>query len=266
MNVTHQPIRTPNPSVWNLEVTVKASQLATDPDFTPTEGTAYNLFPKWLKDSAYIRKWGEYTYIDNRDGPQKGDVTLVFCKNFTAAEAATPFRTYWRYGNHRWPPQLLALSFIKDNNFPRAINGTIKGQAGVILGPNYYVRRVLIPEINEGSRFLVEEFFSNTALPISSGLVPVPTEVMWDIPGARGSVPECLHPDIRIPHTQSATIGIVAGNVSDAAGVIAGQFFPETEMTELEPYVISQSNDFSSGYSSTRVTVYPPQTPEPLIS
>lgn len=266
MNDTHQPIRTPNPSVWNLEVTVKASILASNPDITPVEGTPYDQFPKWFKDSAYIKQYGGYTYIDNKDGPQRGDVTLIFCKNFTAEQATQAYRTYYRFGNHRWPPQLLALAFIKDNAFPRAINGVVKGKGAVIVGPTYYVRRVMIPEINEGSRFKIEEFFSNIPLPISQYLVPVPTEVMWDIPGARGSIPECLHPKIVVPHTQSASAGIVQGDASAASGIIAGQTFPETDMVELEPYVVSQSNDFEQGgYHSIRVTVEPPDTPEAII-
>lgn len=262
-NTTHRIVKTPNPSVWSLVVSVQASELASQPDFTPAEGTAYKDFPRWLKDNSYIQKWGDYTYVANEDGDNPGDVRLVFCKNFTATENSTPFRTTTYFGNHTWPAILQAIAFPPVQGQHHASNGLIGGKSAIILSKQYSERRVVIPEANEGTLFTVEEFFSNVPFVIPRYPTPVLTEVSWDIPNGPKGQFYGLHPDIRIPHTQVAVAGIVQGDQAAASGISKGQFFPATNFEEWSDYYLSQSQDFQYGYYSKRVKVSPPDQPEP---
>lgn len=260
---THRIVKTPNPSVWSLAVTVGVGQLSLDPDFTPVEGTAYKDFPRWFKDNSYIKKWADYTYIASEDGPHAGEVVLIFCKNFTDIEIGTPFRTTTEFGNKNWPAILLAIAFPQVPGIHGSSNGVIGGKAATILSKVYSERRVVIPECNEGTLFITEEFFSNKPFVIPQYPTPVETEVSWDIPnGAKGSFIG-LHGDILIPHTQTASAGIVQGDAAAASGVQKGQFFPATNFEEWASYYISHTQSFQNGYYGVRKRIVPPQQPDP---
>lgn len=263
--ITHRIVKTPNPSVWSLAVTVQADILGTKPDFTPMEGTAYKNFPKWLISSDFLKNWGDYTYVQSEDGNTPGSVTLLFVKNFTPEENSTPFRTITYFDDHRWPAIMLAIGFPPVQGVNHSHNGIINGKSAIILSKMYSERRVIIPEVNEGTLFKKEEFFSNVPFTIPQYDTPVETEVFWDIPnGPHGSFVG-LHPDIPIPHTQVATAGIVEGNQSEASSIQKGQFFPATNFEDWSTYVWKHTQEFQNGYYAVRIWVTPPTQPEAQV-
>lgn len=261
-NTTHRIVKTPNPSVWSLAVTVKESILATQPDFTPVEGTPYSQFPKWFKDSSFEKNWGSYTYVSNEDGAEPGTVRLIFVKNFTASQTSTPFRTTTYFEDKSWPAVMKAIAFFPVQGVSHSHNGIIGGKSAIILSKMYAERRVIIPEVSEGTLWTKEEFFSNTPFTIPQYPVPTPTEVFWDLPnGPRGSFVG-LHGKILIPHTQTATAGIVQGEQADASGICKGQSFPETNFLDWSPYVVRHTQSFDNGYYGIKLSVTPPDQPE----
>jgi hypothetical protein len=264
-NTTHRIVKTPNPSVWSLAVTVKAEILAGRPDFTPVEGTAYKDFPKWFKDSAFMKYWGDYTYVQSEDGQDPESVRLIFVKNFTPQEAAQPFRTIESFGDHSWPAIMKAIAFPPVQGIHGSHNGVVGGRGGIVVSKLHIERRVVVPPVSEGSKFITEEFFSNVPFAIPLYEVPIPTEVSWDIPdGPKGSFVG-LHPKILIPDTQTATAGIVQGEASNASGICRGQFFPATNFEGWQRYVLKHTQTFQNGYYAIRVWVEPPNEPEKQI-
>lgn len=259
-----------------LEVNVDSSKFADQPwasklivsNIGPSgaiiTGSIYeSLMP--LVPQSYAKLYGSYvlTEIVRR---YAGFITLTFIQHQTAAQASTPWRITSSFGNHRWPPILLALAFIQDNTFQRSTNGAKAQKAAIVLGPSYYVREAFIPETNEGARFIEEEFYSDTPFIIPQYETPVATSISYDIPGARGTFPESLHPKIVIPATRSSSTVVIQGSASDIAGSIGGQVFPATNMEEWQPYVLSDQQKQENGaWRRTRVTVYPPEQPEVII-
>ena len=259
-----------------LEVNVDSSKFADQPwadkltvsnigsNGAVITGAIYqSLMP--LVPQNYAKLYGQYvlTEVARR---YAGYVTLTFIEHQTAAQASQPWRVTSSFGNHRWPPILLALAFIQDNTFQRSTNGAQGNNAAIVLGPSYYVREAFIPETNEGTRFVEEEFYSDTPFIIPQYETPVETAVSYDIPGARGSFPSCLHPKIVVPSMRSSSTIVVQGSASDIAGAINGQVFPATNMEEWQPYVLSDQQKFENGaWRRTRVTVYPPEQPEVII-
>lgn len=263
MSDTHRIIKTPNPSVWSLAVTAKASILASQPDFTPVEGTAYKDFPKWLKDSSYIKKWGNYTYVGSEDGSNPGDVVLIFVKNFTAQENATPYRTTTYFGDHPWPPVLKVVVLLPAGN--TATNGSINGTSALFIGKKYKARVVFIPDCREGTKFIEEDFFSNVPFDIPQYIVPVATGVSFDVPGTSANFPDSLHPEIIIPETEVVSYALISGTAFGASQTLKGQVFPKTNFTDWGQYVKSDQQTYNQGYPRKRITVIPPNPPKVIV-
>lgn len=276
-DIVFKLVKTPNPYELGLAVHVRDTLLANNPQLFPSQSRKYTDFVQSALtlvaiDQSYARGFGDYYYVDFREGFMGGEqpdqfptIILNFTKHKTDAQKSVPFRATTTFGNHYWHPILDALAFIEDRNFPRFTSGGRGGKSAIITGPTYYVREIYRPSVNEGSRFLKEEFFADSAFDIPPYPVPVPTSVSYDLPGVRGTFPECLHPEIIIPTTQTANASFVLGDQGAAGGTLPGQKFPETNFTDRVPYVVSDQQEFQNGWYRTRITVFPPVESEDEI-
>lgn len=212
--------------------------------------------------TSVVNRYADFitlTFAKHKDDTVVDPVTGLTAK-------MTPYRETPTFGNHYWHPILQSLVFIEDHNFPRSTYGGRGGQSAIVTGPTYYARQIYQPSVSEGTRFIKKEYFADTPFLIPSFLVPIPTSVAYDLPGLRGSFPECLHPKIIIPSTQTATAAFVAGNQSGASSALSGQKFPETNFTEWRPYVVSAEQGMKNeGWYMATITVLPPLTPERII-
>lgn len=251
-------VPTPSPNEWSF-VTVVRSLWGVQ---MPVAGqTIYRDWKQMIPQRA-AGNYGSYVYADSVEAPA-GWLGFLWVRHKTEKEKATPFRTIETFGNHRWPPELRSLRFFADPSFPRAINGP---GGSIITGPTYYVRQVYIPEQNEGTRFVIREFLSDTPFKIPLHPVPEPTSVSYDVPGASGSFPECLHPKIVIPAFRTATQSFtVTDGSSGAAGAIPGQAFPATNFETRAPYFVSDEQQFTNGlYYRKQVQAFPPPELDPI--
>lgn len=251
MSATHTTVPTPSPKFRSLVVKASEDSFASSGGILPDEGTLYSDEAwKSFFGKDYHKNFAGFRYVGQGEGG-----TLIFVRSMTDDQRNTPFRTVTYTGNHPWHPVLFSLNLL------RVPGSRVSGSA-----PSYVVREVYVPGVQEGTLFKVESFFSDIPYVIPRWPVPTPTAVNYDFgPGARGSFPECLHPEIKIKPLQIGTTVIVAGEASVTTSVVKGQLFPETNFTEWAPYVFSDKQEFSNGYSRTKVTVYPPATPEESI-
>lgn len=286
--LTHSIESTPNNQILALRVQVRQDVLVSDPTIIPAEGVLYKDFKGRLFDKALLKNFGNYRFIDTDNGftqrqnpkekvmgmsdPVEGingnaTISLFFLPSMTDAQRNTPYRTLTYTGNHRWGPILKFLEIIP-NAFPRSTNGFVNGQAAIISGPSYYVKQGYIPECNEGTKFIEESFFSDIPYQINQQETPVLQSVTYDVPGARGQFEECFHADITIPATQSVSWATFVGDntsIAISGGQLGGQFFRKTNFTEWAPYVLTDQQKFSAGYSRTRITVIPPPIPRIVV-
>lgn len=227
------------------------------------KGTPFRECP-WIPDEALAQpdQFGGYRYLYAADFSAYY-MRFHFGMDKTDEEKATPFNSIWKkMGNHRWPPLLKGLAFIEDYEFPEATNVIGGGEAGVATSPKNYVRELYIAEVNEGSRFLLDEFLSPT--PYGMGRTPVPQSgrVSYMINGVRGAFEECWHDDIEIPSTSSATATLIGSSESVGDSRIPGQFFPRTNFRRRRPYILTVDQDLTpGGYHYQRLRVFPPRQP-----
>lgn len=269
--IVHDLVPTPNPSELSLVIDVPVSVFAMSNRQMPTASTngvigdkyASEAF-KFLVSAAWVKGYGDYVFVDvSKPMPQW--LRFHFIKEKTAAQRASkePFRSMPSFGNHRWNAILKKLSFFQDNSFPLAATIIKNGQKGTVTAPRTYDQVVYVPEINEGTLFLEEEFFSDTPFVIPQYEVPIPTAVSYVVPGgASGNFQECLHPKVVIPDLRAGSLVFIGGAQSDSGGNVRGQVFPETNQTGWERYVLSHKQKFEVGYYGYRVTVNPPDEPE----
>lgn len=238
----------------------------------PKEGTKYSDCPQWMDKTLIANGYGDYIFTLNKNGSGE-NIDFFFGMPKDRITAAKPFRKYWKkHGNHRWAPILKSLEIIEDRVFPRSSNytGTDASGAtvtGIILGPTYYDRYIFIPECNEGSKFLLEEFLSPFPIPIPTYRVPVATSVQFNIPGLSGGFQEALHGDIAIPDTRSGASITLGSQSFPASGFLSGQFFPKTNFRSWVPYVIyheSQQDESCGLWYGQRIRVFPPLRPKAI--
>jgi hypothetical protein len=202
--------------------------------------------------------FGGYVYADSVQA--QGDwLGFLWVKRKSETEKNTPYRTYTKNGNHRWPPVLYRLDFLQNPAFPASTNGP---DGSIVRAPRIFVRQVFKPESNEGSMFKYEYFLSDTKYNIPPHPAPQPQEVSYDFLGCSGTFPECLHEKIEIKpqRTAIAKYSVGGGEQGAAGGVLSGQVFPKTRpFVDWIPYIVSDEQTFSEGqYNRVRVTVYPP--------
>jgi hypothetical protein len=247
-------VGTPNPNEFSFITYVRAQW---DVDLPVAGVTIYNQWKEAIHPQS-SQDWGGYVYGDTVQA-STGWLGFLWVKRKTETEKNTPYRTFTRNGNHRWPPVLYSLNFIQDASFPASTNGP---DGSIVRAPRVFVRQVFKPESNEGSLFKYEYFLSDSKYEIPPYPAPQPQEVSYDFLGASGTFPECLHKKIviRPQRTAVAKYSIGGGEQGVGGGVLGGQLFPSTEPFEdWVPYVISDNQTFQAGqYNRERVTVYPP--------
>jgi hypothetical protein len=266
-------IDTPDPSSTSFVVVVPQDSVYMDPAAIPSPGDPFSQLGfyngqnlGWIPDAAMAtdERFGLYQYVDKSSGD--GYVKFVYAAPKTDAQKNTPFRSSWKkHGNHRWPPILKSIVILSDNNLPRSANVIQNGQSGIATGPTYYDRYIYIPDCNEGTRFLLEEFFAATQFVIPRYRTPVATSVQFSIPGLNGSFPECLHPDIDIPPARTANAVYLGDQAFSGNGQVEGQFFPKTNFKTWLPYVLFDEQEMrESGWYRQRIRVFPPLLPKAI--
>ncbi len=269
MSATHRTVPTPDPSQRSLVVTVSEDSFASVGGVIPKEGTLY-------KDPAFKTYFGkdyQKNFSDFAYTGQVGDYGLAFARGSFNADkqliaTPKPFRSSWRkFGNHRWCPLLEGLAFIEDTEFPQATNVIINGDQGLATAPKYYVHEAYVAEVNEGSRFFLDEFFSPVPYVLARSPVPQPGRVSYQINGLRGAFEECLHDDIEIPATNGATATLIDGSQTNLDSKILGQFFPRTNFRRRRPYILTSDQVYQDGgWYMQRLRVFPPRQPKTTIS
>lgn len=259
---SHTTLDTPHPRERALAVKVEESVFAKNPDILPPTGTLYSDCSKFLFAQDYNKEFADYVYTG-----QAGDHIILFAKDKTLEEANTPFRAYWtKFGNHRHAPLLHALAFVTDPNFPIATNIISGGQLGVATAPRNYVREIFTAEVNEGSRFWLEELQGPRPFAIGRYTVPQPQPINYQINGVNGSVEPSLHDDIDIPNTRSTTSTFIGGSAGAESGVVPGQFFPRTNMRRRRAYFLVADQKYVNGiWYMQRLRVFPPRLPRVTV-
>lgn len=270
MSILCRTVRSPHPKYRSMLTFIPEPELANCGGILPDPGTLYEEFPPKLRSPDYLKNFGKFVYVDQQEDGQDKDgnpgAWLIFAPGLTVEQAGVPFRSLTSFGNHRWPAILKMLRFFQDETFPLSTNIISGGKMGIATAPRTYDQQVFIPEVNEGTHFLEEEFFSPIPFNIPQYAVPRPTAVSYNVPGgASGNFPECLHPKIAIPDLRSGSLIFVAGAVSDPQGNISGQLFPATEMEEWESYTLSDKQKLQMGFYRYRVTVTPPDEPDTIV-
>lgn len=266
-------VSTPNPEQMAVVVSV-ASHLIEEGK-NPKVYTPYKDTPSWMDKTLIGLGYGEYLFTETSGG---GDQMTNFFfarplygpdgKITTNSSGVKPFESHWsKFGNHRWPPMLKGLAFIQDENFPQATNLISDGVSGLATAPKNYVRDIYVQEVNEGSRFLLDELLSPYPFKIARFPVPQPGRVSYQINGLRGAFEECLHDDIEIPDTDSATVTYLGGTVASGTAKIPGQFFPRTNFRRRRPYVLAVDQERRNGvWYMQRLRVFPPRQPRTTVS
>jgi len=261
MSRTSTTIRTPNPAERSLKVLVSESSFATAGGVIPPEGTLYgDAAFKSFFGADYRKEFANFRYVTQSEDTKDGG-TLIFVMNRTQRERDTPFRTTSKFGGHYWHPILKALIFLEDPLNPRSFTGTFGNRSATYSGPTYRVKEAYIPASTNGSRFVIEEFFADVVYVISQYPAPQPSSVSYQVPGAQGGFPECLHGGIVIPQTRTTTSVSVQGSATGIIGSLSGQSFPRTNFKRWAPYVLSDTQSFDNGYYRVRITVFPPPVP-----
>jgi hypothetical protein len=243
MSSLSRTIKTPHPSLRALRVFITEAQLASVGLVLPEAGTLLRDFPSQLRSSDYLKNCGDFRYLDQlqdgEDAYSNPGVWLSFAPSRTQAQRDEPFRTTTKFGNHYWHTILLDLE-------PITVDST---------ADSYVMRETYIPAATEGSRFVIQEFYSDIPFDIPKYPTPVASAVSYDVISRRGGFPECLHDRIVIPTVTSSN-----------GTKIPKQVFPATNRVTWVSYIISDEQTLTEGgYYRKRVRVYPPALPEAVI-
>lgn len=257
----------PGSGEFVLRAWVRMSQIRDDSS-KPVEGTTtYRAF-KWHTDQGGTESFYDYIYTYAEPQQRDGMIGFNFAKPKTDEQKRTPFRSFLeRSGNHPWPDILTALAVTADYTFPRAGAIIKDGELGTVTGPSYRVSEANIPQMNEGTRFLVQEFCAPTVFTIPRYRVPGATSVSLALPdGTTYRHPECLHDDIEIEALNTASSTYLAGSESTVGGNILNQKFPASNFSRWRPYWFSDEQVLREGlWFRRRVRVIPPRPSQPQI-
>lgn len=254
MSISSRTVRTPKPSLRSLVVEVPDENLVRLGGELPREGVLYGDNASWkiLFGQDFNLKFSGFRYVKQLEDSRAG-ARLLFVKSMTDEERNLPFRTTSKFGNHYWHPILKELRFLPVGSFP---NTAQTGAATFVSAVRYLVRETFIPAMHEGTRFEIDEFFSDTKFSIPQYPVPTPTAISYHFVNLRGGFPECLHRKIDI-----AALAAVVG-----ASVQEGQVFPATNFIEWQPYYVLDDQDLTdSGYYRQRKRAFPPPQPKVIV-
>jgi hypothetical protein len=186
--LTTRTFSTPNPEELSFGVLVGHDRVLQYKLKPP--GTVYKSYGDLIKPAPRVADgYGDYLYTGTQDA--EDGLWLLFAKPKTAAEALTPFRRYTKkFGNHYWHPILVDVVIVAD-----------VGRVIATPGPNgttryeypHVMRKIYIPPVSEGTRFIMEEGVSPTPIVIPQKRVPMPGNVSFDFGDVHGDFPECLH-------------------------------------------------------------------------
>ncbi len=220
----------------------------------------------WIPDPALAQdsRFGLYKF--GFTSKENLDVCFWYLKPKTLDEANTPFRTYTEFKNHHWPKVLQALAIVQDYTFPNVTNVISGDDTGIVTAPMNYGKYALVDDVDEGTRFVTEEFFGPIPYAIPRYAVPVTSPVHVEVLGVNYDFPNCLHPKIQVPNTRTGDAMLVAGSAAGVGGALNGQLFPATNFETWAPYVLTdQQEQRAGGWYRIRVRVYPPDLPETNI-
>lgn len=262
MSIDAKTIPTPNPKYRALFVDVSDDSFASNGGVIPVQGTQYKNFPASLVSKDYIKRFGDFVYVQQGEQTKDGG-SLIFAPNLTPDEANTPFRTKSWFGNHRWPPVLKALKLITARDFPLVTQSTANNATVNNYATRYLVRQSYIPEATEGTRFVQEEFISPTKFDIPQYQVPTTSSITFHYLNFNIGFPECLHKKFELSDLISTTAIYSGGITTENYNQIKGQVFYATNFTQWAPYVLSDDQDIVGGvWYRKRVRVYPPPPPK----
>lgn len=258
-------IPTPDPDQWVLSTTHEQNSVKKWPKAGVTlfGGWAGNDVSSWKqKIGSTGTPYSTYIFTDTAEAPA-GWVRFLWVPVRTADQRKTPFRVHQYTGDQHWPAILKSINFIQDNQFMQA---TSNPNGGLTLGSSTYTRTVYVPEAEQGSLFRVSEYLSDVKYRIPLHPAPQTTDVSYDYLGARGSFPNCLHPDLKFPSLRTGIRTFTAGETGSAAGVLRGQRFPATDFDSWSPFFVSDKQTFVNGmWHRIQIEVFPPLEPETSI-
>jgi hypothetical protein len=255
---TFEVLATPNPEELSFRVRVSGSQMRAD-TLVGKKGDAYSTFDFSILKIA-SDGWASYLYTEAQEAGN-GDLWLYFAKNKTEAEKNTPFRVSSKFEDKEWDTVLLDLAIVKESGMPRSVLASMQNRKAVLSGPRHGVRPVLIPGGARGTRFIIREFQGPSEYKIPAHETPVPMMVSYSIDEHEGNI-VCLHDDITVKARR--TVESAAGT-GVPHGVVAGLFFPATNMTEWEDHFVSDTQEFVNGvWHRVQVEAIAPDMEDPI--
>lgn len=166
--------------------------------------------------------------------------------------------------DHLWHDILHKVDLLPDYSFTRVTRSGGREINGVM----YYPRIYHTPSVTEGTLFIKRYFIGSEPFIVGQSECPKPDSVSFSILGVEGSWPRCIHEKLVFDRKQTAIATYSAGVLTDPAGSIAGQLFPETNYTTWEPYDLrkTQTDIEDALYELEVITVVPPDPPEIVIT
>lgn len=266
-------IPTANPSQVSFGVILPQDEVSNNPEAIPVPGAEYKTLGitgsitgqslGWIPDGAMASddRYGLYiyTYMEK----ENDNLIFYYAKPLTEIQANTPFRVLTaEFGDHHWPAILKALTLQEDPVLVYAtpsINGNMQG---ITTAPRYYQQEEYINPVDEGTRFVLYEFFGPRPFVIPRYAVPQPGRIAYQTATREGSFPECLHDDVEIPGTRTANFTNAGGTTTPVGGSLDGQSFPRTNFRSWRPYVKkSGQKQQDGGWYKYLIRVFPPRIP-----
>ncbi len=255
---------TPDPDESSVAVTCEVDNLRLIQ--MPVAGTTtYLQFT--AGDRSRVDEFGAYIYtMKSKPGP--GLLTFHFAAPKTEEQKRTPWKSsIQRMGNHRWPDILVALGVTTDYTFPRSATVIEGNEQGVVIAPRYRIAEALIPEMNEGTRFLVQEFQAPTVFAIPQYRLPCAGAVRFTLPdGTVYAHGESLHDDLELEGLPTSSTTLIGGTGTPSGGTMGSQKFPASNFTRWRPYWFSDEQELRDGvWYRRRVRVIPPRVSKTIF-
>lgn len=261
-----QPLPTPNPNKFSLRVWADAKQVVQKMHTMEAGGTLLKHFglATGLPTSERL---GSYTYTYASGPDEQGRLAFHFTEALSAAAKRVPYRVMDdSFGNHSWPAIIKAMALAEDSTLPLSANVIVGADQGIAIGPRYYLREEFIPDVAEGSRFVLYQFFDATPFTVRRTSVPIPTRVAFQTPSLSAQFQEALHDEIVIPATRTGTSQNAGGTTTAVGGSLDEQVFPATNFRRWRPYFCKQGQaERDGGYYFYMLRVFPPRVPRSII-
>jgi hypothetical protein len=225
-------------------------------------GTALRDAPTWVEKNR-VSDFGSYVLTTVDNGPP-GWLYVHFVKPRTEEERWTPVKTTFDTGVETWPEILEGLRIVEDVDNPIAV----QTPDGTKYNPRFLVFYVTTPQTTAECMVKVDIYQSEVPFKGLASAKPIPGQVSFDY-GAGGSGSfTALHPLVKVPRLrQNYRMAVDATPGFTDAPLVADQIFPATEFEDWEPFIWRQQLSQPNGlYRLERVTIYPPEKPEPKFT